>query len=150
MKRTILFLYLFLTSFIFSQQGVKQLPNISHNEILLRDGLYYQLSDYVTGSFNKPYSGRVYRIDMGSNGIKYVHEEFKIIEGKFHGRFLVWYENGQLLSINNYKDGLSDGTYIKYHSNGQMMEQGKYKDGIKVGSWKYYYSTGKLWKEEID
>ena len=42
-------------------------------------------------------------------------------------------------------DGVWDGKYIEYWDNGQLFQKGNYKDGKKDGLWKYYFSTfGKL------
>jgi antitoxin component YwqK of YwqJK toxin-antitoxin module len=43
-----------------------------------------------------------------------------------------WYENGQLRSEANYKDGEEDGLSKSWHSNGQLKLESNYKDGVLI------------------
>lgn len=60
----------------------------------------------------------------------------------------MWYENGQLLSEQAYKDGFVHGPFTSYYEDGQVEAQGKYDLGERVGVWKRYEPDGTLWSEE--
>lgn len=44
---------------------------------------------------------------------------------------------------------VSDGLFQTYYDNGQLMSEGNYKDGTQDGLWKYYDETGELRTTEI-
>ena len=50
----------------------------------------------------------------------------------FTGSAVLYYENGQLGSIRNYKDGKQDGLYELYRENGELMYKTNYKDGEEI------------------
>jgi len=92
----------------------------------------------------------------------------KAINGKFHGTWLSWNENGQLIgeqifSYGDYIDGISekhwndngtkhyyvehkngkrDGKYQMWHDNGQLFVDSFYKNGKEVGVTTYWHDNG--------
>ena len=69
-------------------------------------------------------------------------EEYK--NGKSHGTFDTYYENGQLGYSYNLKDGLIDGHFIGYHEDGILKEKGDWISGEKTGVWiSSIYSEGR-------
>jgi antitoxin component YwqK of YwqJK toxin-antitoxin module len=65
-----------------------------------------------------------------------------------------YYENGQLISIENYKNELLEGLHEDFYENGKLMTRGNYKDGKIDGLWEYFDEEGNLigtkeykWKE---
>ena len=54
----------------------------------------------------------------------------------------IYYENGQIYSVENYKDGKLDGKWTIYHDNGQIKEDGNYKYGKRDGKWTTYNRDG--------
>jgi antitoxin component YwqK of YwqJK toxin-antitoxin module len=64
------------------------------------------------------------------------------------GRTVNYYENGQLLHKENWKDGELDRLYEYYFENGQLMLKGNYKDGKEEGLSESYYENGQLLHKE--
>ena len=59
-------------------------------------------------------------------------------------RLELFYENGQLSSKVNYKDGKEDGLYEMYYENGQLQYKANFKDGkMEDGSLESYDKDGK-------
>ena len=52
------------------------------------------------------------------------------------------YENGDIFSKSNYKDGFLDGLFEEFHPNGKLASKGKYKKNNKVGTWFEYSKRG--------
>ena len=69
-------------------------------------------------------------------------------ETPFTGSSAWYYENGQLESSGNWKDGKVHGLEEAYYKNGQLRFEGNWKDGKADGLHKSYYENGEL--EEID
>ena len=49
---------------------------------------------------------------------------------RLKGEHKEYYENGQLWSIVNFKDGKTEGEYKSYYKNGQLESIYNYKNGI--------------------
>lgn len=54
------------------------------------------------------------------------------------------YENGQIYSIAQYKEGMMDGSYQTYYRGGQINVEGKYAADVMSGKWKRYYKDGQI------
>ena len=61
---------------------------------------------------------------------------------KYTGRCSVYYDRGELASIQQYIDGKDHGKWIFYYPNGQIETEGNFEMGKRVGTWKYYYQDG--------
>ena len=59
--------------------------------------------------------------------------------GKYDDLRETYFENGQLKSKENYKDGERDGLWESYYENGELEFKGNYNDGEKDGLWEEYY-----------
>ena len=68
-------------------------------------------------------------------------EYFK--KGKAQGKWLTFYENGKLKSIENWSDGNLNGKHIIYRENGTKYVEINYKDGKENGEYKIFYENGK-------
>ena len=77
------------------------------------------------------------------NGIIYLPNETK----PFTGNNLCKYENGQIKSEGNYKDGKPDGKVIDWYENGQIEAEENYKDGKLDGKATYWHENGQVEKE---
>ena len=61
----------------------------------------------------------------------------------FNGELRTYYQvTGELLMVEEYKDGLRDGKLIQYYKNGYKKEQIEYKNGKKFGYHISYFSNG--------
>ena len=69
-------------------------------------------------------------------------------EGKRHGVWYYYSENGMELSITDYSHGNRNGLTIVKHPNGALHYTGEYRDDQEIGVWKTYDQTGKLVNEK--
>jgi antitoxin component YwqK of YwqJK toxin-antitoxin module len=69
-----------------------------------------------------------------------------IKNGKREGLWQAWYENGNLWSEAEYRNGINHGKTITYFENGKIRYEGKFEEGNKIGVWKYYDDSGNLVK----
>jgi len=63
-------------------------------------------------------------------------------DGKPNGLYTGWYENGQKKEEGNYKDDKKDGQQTAWHENGQKEYEGNYKDGKLDGQQTLWYENG--------
>jgi len=69
-------------------------------------------------------------------------------DGELHWLQEGYRENGQLSYKHNFKDKKKHGLQEDYHENGYLEFKRSYKSGYKHGLWKRYYKTGQLQYEE--
>jgi len=65
---------------------------------------------------------------------------------KRDGKWIYYYENGNVWSEGFFKDGKSDGKRTTHYENGKIFYEGYYKDDRRVGVWKFYDEKGTLVK----
>ena len=69
--------------------------------------------------------------------VSYTHLRFYI--EKFEGNVLrEFYPEGALKSEAEVKEGKRHGRYREYHENGKLKLRGKYSNNQPKGTWKYY------------
>ncbi len=78
------------------------------------------------------------------------------INGKEHGTFKYYDENGNLLNSEQYFHGIllakgmidelerRQGMWEEFYVDGQLKSKGKYIDGKKIDDWEYFFNSGKL------
>ena len=76
-------------------------------------------------------------------GIAYVKGETKA----FTGIIKSYYDNRNLKSEANFKDGKKEGLFKKYYENGDLKSEANFKDGKGNGIGKIYYPNGNLESE---
>jgi antitoxin component YwqK of YwqJK toxin-antitoxin module len=67
---------------------------------------------------------------------------------KQHGTWKFYDNNGKVLKMETYKEGVLEGPYENYNENGTPDEKGAYANGNKSGVWTKYDSDGSV-KEEV-
>ncbi len=65
-------------------------------------------------------------------------------EGRRHGTWQRWTDEGALAETTEYVDGVRAGPSILYHPNGKKAEEGLYVDDLREGVWKGYDASGRL------
>jgi len=75
--------------------------------------------------------------------------EVELVNGKFDGKFIRWWENGQQHQEKNYKDGLLDGKWTDWWSDGRVFFKKNYKDGKKDGKQTHWDENGQIVIEVI-
>ena len=73
-------------------------------------------------------------------GLRYewYYKDGKRVDGVSKG----WYPNGQIKTINTYKDGKLDGLWTGWYSDGQKKWEYTYKDGKEDGVYTIWYENG--------
>ena len=61
---------------------------------------------------------------------------------KFSGRCVKYHQNGQISSIEEFKDGLDNGEWIFYFPNNQLKAKGSFELSRRIGKWEYFYENG--------
>lgn len=56
----------------------------------------------------------------------------------------IWYENGQLREIQNYREGTVDGEFTSYYPSGVVRIQGAYDRGERAGVWTRFDEDGEV------
>ena len=56
----------------------------------------------------------------------------------------VYYENGQLLSSINYREGVRNGAFSYFGAQGQLITKGNYQEGKLADVWTTYYDNGQI------
>jgi antitoxin component YwqK of YwqJK toxin-antitoxin module len=106
-------------------------PSLAYGEtmddLVIRDGIHYKKFSDV------PFTGKVTGKTQGS-----------IKDGKKHGPYVTYWDNGQLFSKRTYKNGKMDGPWVSYWGNGQLFSKGTFKDGKQDGPWVGYHENGQL------
>ena len=64
--------------------------------------------------------------------------------GRLSGKFTIYLEDGTKIIENNYLDGKDHGTYLIFHENGNPYIKGYFSYGTPKKVWSYYDKTGKL------
>jgi len=104
-------------------------PNVVLSEtiedLVQREGIYYKKFSDV------PFTGKTTGEIQGTYR-----------NGKMHGLWVSYWDNGQLLGKGNWKDGKMHGLWVSYWDNGQLMGKGNWKDGKKDGLWFIYNRDG--------
>lgn len=69
-------------------------------------------------------------------------------EGRRHGAWESFFENGQKNSATYYMNGIREGHSIVYHPNGAVFYYGEYTNDEKVGLWRTFHENGALASED--
>lgn len=148
MFKKICIISILLSQIVFSNSQ----PTIEKNSLYIRDGIF------MPKGSNFPFTG------MAMNGRD--REFYK--DGKPDGKWLSFYEDGTLKTIENweggilngkhilysneeiklsesfYQNGEESGKYLLFHDNGAPYIIGEFTDGEATGIWYYYNDAGKL------
>lgn len=68
--------------------------------------------------------------------------EARIIDNLIQGSYKIWYENGQLAEVIDFKDHRENGEATFFYSSGQIAAQGSYRMGEMVGPWLFFDKDG--------
>lgn len=66
----------------------------------------------------------------------------KIVNGKRHGLWSSWFQDGKIQSELNFKNGLKDGINRVWYQNGQERIIGQYKNDQEIGMWYFLGEKG--------
>ncbi|MEM8525578.1 MAG: toxin-antitoxin system YwqK family antitoxin [Bacteroidota bacterium] len=71
-------------------------------------------------------------------------EEATYLNGKLNGERRVYYESGEVESIETYEADTYQGRFLSFYENGKVQLQGDYVNNNMEGEWKGYYKNGRL------
>ena len=62
----------------------------------------------------------------------------------FTGDCLTAHKNGEVKSVQRYKEGIDHGEWRFYFNNGQLETIGWFENGKRIKEWRYYFKNGNL------
>jgi antitoxin component YwqK of YwqJK toxin-antitoxin module len=68
--------------------------------------------------------------------------------GRRIGPWKLYYPDGALRAVGEYKEGLKEGPWQYYYADGKTEQKGIYKGDLPTGLWQWYFANGKLHREE--
>jgi antitoxin component YwqK of YwqJK toxin-antitoxin module len=87
----------------------------------------------------------------GENIVSYPNGQIKytgtVFQGKRHGTWIYYYENGIKWSECEYTMGKMDGKTVTFYPNGNPRYIGYYKNDQRFGLWMFYNENGELIKQ---
>ena len=78
-----------------------------------------------------------------------IKKEGNYMNGWYYGSWNSYYENGQIESKENFSNQKREGKWISYYENGQIKTEGNYKYGKRKDKWTSYDENGMKIKERI-
>jgi antitoxin component YwqK of YwqJK toxin-antitoxin module len=60
------------------------------------------------------------------------------------GEWTTFYASGKIEEVQFYKDGKLHGEYLFYNEDGILIEKGNFNNGIREGEYHFYYNSGKI------
>lgn len=80
----------------------------------------------------------------------YPHKKLQMMgeykAGKRDGKWMYYYENGNIWSEGFFKNGKSEGKRTTHYETGKIFYEGYYEQDRRVGVWKFYDEKGKFLK----
>jgi len=105
-------------------------------ENLIEKAWGFKGGNYQNSWLEFEFEYRIFLIDFKKNKISttwyengQIMTEEKYKDDKLDGKSTAWYENGQKWVEVNYKDGKKDGKGTEWYENGQIISEAIYKDG---------------------
>jgi antitoxin component YwqK of YwqJK toxin-antitoxin module len=86
-----------------------------------------------------------YNIKLPNGDYKNANSKFTVIDGKVHGKYVRYYNNGTLEFECSYVHGKKHGEYVRYYKHGQIEEKSTYKNGKRCGEHVIYKPDGNLY-----
>lgn len=65
-----------------------------------------------------------------------------------HGNRILFYDDGDTMTLETYQFGRFDGPFRAWHENGKLEIKGQYRNNAMEGQWRAYYDNGQL-KETV-
>ena len=102
--------------------GCEKKEPVDKDDLIQRNGVWYEKFS------NKPFTGEAR--NWGKFSGNYYVSLYK--NGNRDGRWLVYYDNGKLRFMNDYKDGIRDGLSESYDTNGLTILRKCYQNDEEV------------------
>lgn len=110
---------------------IKQLKfYVENNNLIREDSIFYHSGKLrIHSIFNEKYGGK-YEVWHPNGQISFIRYYDKY--HKLDGPIKVWYDDGKVAGLFNYKHGVRDGEYSKFYPNGEFVEHKFFKDGKEL------------------
>ena len=122
--------YIFTKNYRNRSDSLKQIPSSNQmkneNETFLFNGI--------------PFSGQF--IDYYFSGKK--KGEGTLVNGKFNGTRILFFQNGELAMEKEYINGIDSGIEYEYYEDGSLKQKGIFVNGKGEGIWESYYPNGQV------
>ena len=125
--------YLLLVLFIFNIIHCSDEPGTS--DLIIKDNIIYKRGD------DKPFTGTE-RAKVEDKII-----EYDIVEGIKHGKFKLYFSNGNIAASGQIDGNKNTGKWQYYYESGSLESEGIFVNDLPEGKWVWYYVSGIL-KEE--
>lgn len=79
------------------------------------------------------------------NGGIFTEQSYK--QGKEHGPWVVYYQNGNKQKEGSKHEGADHGVYYEWFESGQLMYEYHFDKGVRVGKWLSWYENGTQYTE---
>jgi antitoxin component YwqK of YwqJK toxin-antitoxin module len=122
--------YIFTKEYRSRPDSIKKIPSLDR----------LKMKEEVWCLNNTPYSGKY--IDYYYCGK--IQDEGILINGKLNGYLKIYFKNGLVKSVYNYKNGILNGENFEYYKNGALKLKCNYTDGKKTGLSESYFPNGQL------
>ncbi|NBC84431.1 MAG: hypothetical protein GVY19_13775 [Bacteroidetes bacterium] len=105
----------------------------------------------IVGSFNNNTKVGIHRAYLeDSLVISFIYSKNGVLleEGKLNregirsGKWLIYYDNGDVYAKGNYIRNKKSGKWEYFYQNGNLLQKGYYKKGKPDGEWTWYYRNG--------
>ena len=121
--------------------GWKNTKKHGERKLFTNDGKPKEVSNWENGLLDGEkkvydYKGRLSAV---RNYMALTDENKSVLDGKSKQ-----YQNGEITSETEYKNGEKTGAYTFYYRNGEIKEEGHYKKGIKTGTVENFNKDGDL------
>ena len=71
-------------------------------------------------------------------------EEAFFSNDTLHRQRVLYYPNGDTLTVEHYQNGSFEGPFRQYYENGTLQLQGQFAESKAAGEWRQYYDSGEL------
>jgi len=173
MKKLLILLFSLLISF--NSYSMNACSDESYVDIfninLIDSTIYLQQRDdglFYLPNQSEPYSGEDSCVFKDASTKYFLKSTIK--DGLSHGKFTLWYPNGQSWMAGNHSNGKEEGIFISWHENGQIssvsvplatgvvqetywdiygqkISEVSFKDGKEDGKWTNWNQSESIWKD---
>lgn len=140
--------FLYLSSCAQVKKEGEDLNYYDKSNFKLTDSLYIDTVGYYNKIFTNNFHPEITMTELYADSARtrlgaVYYKKDKIMDGPFKVCIA-----GYVSSLGFYKNGKKEGKWLDYFQNGQIQNEYYYSDGKKVGIWKSYDKKGKLLSSE--
>lgn len=125
------------TVFTFQLWSKSKLPTAD-----LKNRYYYYIRNSIEsaqGSYvGKPLDGTFVAVNAANK----LMERGMFKSGMKEGKWITWYENGNIRSVTSWHDGVRSGKFWLYSDSGKLRQEGQYKNDLLTGRITSYDASG--------